>query len=272
VLRHPNIKPIQIGGIWFPQAPSFDDVQTRTFVLHLPGGAHVVAFSPAQTGQAPGATYARKLNALIFFAQYRMANTSASRFPAALQDAVTFYSHLLDMGIPPKNILIAWDSVGGNLVLALLRYIEANPSLLSRPRGALVWSPWVNLTPEAVISHQKSAKNSTDLVPCQILQWGLEAYPPPSSDSSVEVDSYISPAQHPFSTSIPLMLQVGTAEVFHTDVESFARAMAGKAGNRVKYHETPYAPHDLILCGKIMGLQKETDEVVEVARDFFGLR
>jgi acetyl esterase/lipase len=97
-----------------------------------------VAFSPEQTGQAPGATYGRSLNALTFLAQYRVANTPATRFPAALQDAVTFYSQLLDLGIPAKNVVIAGDSAGGNLVLALLRYIEANPTLIPHPRGVLL--------------------------------------------------------------------------------------------------------------------------------------
>jgi hypothetical protein len=47
--------------------------------------------------------------------------------------------------------------------------------------------------------------------------------------------------------------------------------MMGVEGNRVKYHETPHSPHDLILCGKILGMVKETEGVVDVAHKSFGL-
>jgi hypothetical protein len=68
-----------------------------------------------------------------------------------------------------------------------------------------------------------------------------------------------------------MMIQVGSAEVFHADIEAFARAMADISGNCIKYFESPHAPHNLILCRKILGLQKEMDKVVKAAGKFFGL-
>jgi acetyl esterase/lipase len=240
-------------------------------VLHFPGGAFVIATPPLSTGEYPSSVYAKRLNALTFYAQYRVADTPQTRFPAALQDAVTFYTYLLDLGIPAKNIIISGDSAGGNLVIALMRYIEANKGLLPKPQGIISWSPWLDVTPSAVEQYRRSAKARTDLAPWQILQWGLKSYPPPPSESSKEVQAYISPAQHPFSTSIPLLLQVGTCEVFHEHVKSFGDAMAGVEGNIVKYHETPNAPHDLILCGKLLGMGKETEDVVDSAHEFFDI-
>lgn len=271
VLKHPTIKPVPFGGIWFPNAPTSKDIQTQKFVLHLPGGAYAIASPPSRTGEFPSSVFSSKINAITFYAQYRVAATPETRFPAAIQDAVTFYSYLLDLGIPAKNIIISGDSAGGNLVIALLRYIEANKGLFPSPRGAISWPPWVNITTSAVSAYKRSAKSRTDLVPWQILEWGLEAYPPPSTKSSSEVQAYVSPAQHPFSTCTPLLLQVGSAEVFHEDIQAFTQDMAGIEGNRVKYYETPHAPHDLILCGKILGMVKETEDVVELAHEFFNV-
>ena len=53
--------------------------------------------------------------------------------------------------------------------------------------------------------------------------------------------------------------------VFHTRYFSMARI----EGNEVKYYGTPHAPHDLILCGKILVMVKETEDVVEAAKEFF---
>lgn len=273
VLAHTTIKPVPFGAIWFPYAPTPEDIKTKKIVLHLPGGAYVIASPPSSTGQFPSSVYAEKADALTLYAQYRVADTPATRFPAALQDAVTFYAYLLRLGVPAEHIIVSGDSAGGNLVLALLRYIDEYAKTggadLPNPRGAIVWSPWVNVTPAAVAAYKRSAKNSTDLVPWQILAWGLEAYPPPAAEASKAVDPYISPMQHPFATRTPLVVQAGSAEVFCEDACAFARKMAGVEGNRVKYWETPHAPHDLALCGKLLGMVTEAKDVVDVANAFF---
>ena len=52
-------------------------------------------------------------------------NTPTTRVPAALQDAVTIYHHLLSTGIPSTSIILSGTSSGGHLVLGLLRYIAS---------------------------------------------------------------------------------------------------------------------------------------------------
>jgi acetyl esterase/lipase len=270
VLEHPTIKPVPFGAIWFPEVPTADDIQSRKFILHLPGGAYVIASPPSQTGIYPSMVFKRGINAITFYAQYRVAATSEERFPAALQDAVTFYAYLLELGIPAKNIIVSGDSAGGNLVLALLRYIEDSKNILPRPRGAIAWSPWVNVSASAIAEYGKSANFSTDLVPCSILEWGLEAYPPgPLEDLPTEIQAYISPAQHPFTTGTPLVLQAGSLEVFRKDISTLAHEMAALPGNKVKYYETPNAPHDLALCGGILGLEQQTVDAIEAADEYF---
>ena len=46
-----------------------------------------------------------------------------------------------DLHIPPENIIIAGDSAGGGLSLALLLYLRDNGFTL--PGGAILFSPWV---------------------------------------------------------------------------------------------------------------------------------
>lgn len=46
-----------------------------------------------------------------------------------------------DLHISPENIIIAGDSAGGGLSLALLMYLRDNDYPL--PGGAILMSPWV---------------------------------------------------------------------------------------------------------------------------------
>lgn len=71
---------------------------------------------------------------------YRLA--PETRFPGPLHDAVSAYLRLIeDLHIPPENILVAGDSAGGGLSIALLMYLRDNNYPL--PSGAILMSPWV---------------------------------------------------------------------------------------------------------------------------------
>lgn len=71
---------------------------------------------------------------------YRLA--PETKFPGPLHDAVSGYFRLVeDLNIPPENILLAGDSAGGGLCLALLMYLRDNDYPL--PSGAILFSPWV---------------------------------------------------------------------------------------------------------------------------------
>lgn len=64
-------------------------------------------------------------------------------FPGQLHDVVCAYMRLLDLNIAPENILVAGDSAGGGLALALLMYLRDNSYPL--PSGAMLFSPWVGM-------------------------------------------------------------------------------------------------------------------------------
>lgn len=71
---------------------------------------------------------------------YRLA--PETQFPGPLHDAVISYLRLVeDLHIPPENIIIAGDSAGGGLALALLMYLRDENYPL--PGGAILMSPWV---------------------------------------------------------------------------------------------------------------------------------
>ena len=65
-------------------------------------------------------------------------------FPAALDDAVAAYRHLLAEGIAAHKIVCMGDSGGGNLCLSLLLALREEG--LPMPAGAVTLSAWTDLT------------------------------------------------------------------------------------------------------------------------------
>ncbi|RPI20951.1 MAG: alpha/beta hydrolase, partial [Actinobacteria bacterium] len=64
-------------------------------------------------------------------------------YPAALDDSVAGYDWLLASGIEPGRIVVAGDSAGGNLALALLLQLRDAGTPL--PAGAVLLSPVTDL-------------------------------------------------------------------------------------------------------------------------------
>ncbi|KAF2012107.1 alpha/beta-hydrolase [Aaosphaeria arxii CBS 175.79] len=280
VLASGTSKPAAVGGLWFPSpipqseregeaAPSLRDEKV---VLHFAGGAFVLAFGTEENGQDISNIMTRHLKATrTFLAQYRVSSDSQTRFPSAIQDLVTSYHYILSLGIPPANIILSGDSAAGNLILALLRHLSSNPSPhLPPPGGAMLWSPWVHVTPTAGADYTQCRNSAHDLLIPSLLQWGADAYlPEPGKTPPSDVLPFISPLHHAFATTVPLFVHAGGGEAFFDQVNEFTVEMERVQGNRVRFCSTETAPHNLLLAYRGLGLEGEMEVAAESARKFF---
>ncbi|KAM3457609.1 hypothetical protein MY3296_001041 [Beauveria thailandica] len=269
----PSVKPAAQKALWFPRAPPADaSLAAETVVLHFPGGAFVVEVGHEAFGRRAADVMLHGGQAARFvWAQYRLASTPNQGFPAAVQDALTFYAHLLSLGYDAKNIVLSGDSAGGNVALALLRYLEATRAL-ALPRGVMAWSPWVEVTPRAARDFAETNAAATDILTPEFLQWGADAYLPNSGRGlSDEVAGYVSPLHRAFATSVPVFLHAGEAEGFCSSVRRFSDEMEEVNGNkRVRFHGTPHAVHDLLLVWEGQGMRKEAEAAVSDAWETVG--
>ncbi|KAI4860228.1 alpha/beta-hydrolase [Hypoxylon rubiginosum] len=264
-------KPAPVGGLWFPGPPTPEtDLRHEKVVLHFPGGAFVLAFGTPTSGKDVAGVMTRHLKATrTFVAQYRLSTDDSTRFPAALQDLVTFYCHILSLGLDPKNVILSGDSAAGNLVIALLRYLEDLRSpRLPLPGGAMLWSPWVHVTAEAGRDYAGCRNSDKDVLTASVLQWGADAYLPrgkPTADTL----PFISPLHHPFRTSVPLFINAGGSEAFFDSAKDFAREMAEVRGNRIRFHATDLSPHNLLMSHKGLGMNHQMEVAAKDAYSFF---
>ncbi|KAI0970095.1 Alpha/Beta hydrolase protein [Xylaria arbuscula] len=274
VLAPGEATPACVGGLWYP-APLLagsSDVRTAKVVLHFPSGGFVRAYGQESWGKSVSSAVLDFSTAdYIFFAQYRLSVDNATRFPAALQDVLTFYIYLLGLGVDAKNIIVSGDSAGGNLAIGLLRYLESSASSsLPLPRGIMLWSPWVHVTQQAGHDFESSKTSTNDCIVASFLQWGAEAYFP-KRELTAEERSYISPLHYPFHTKVPLFIHAGTAEGFYDSIKEFANQMSKIEGNRIRSHWTDFTTHNIIMAYQGSGFEREMEVAVRDAFHFFEL-
>lgn len=264
------VKPAAVDAIWFPSPLPSDSAELakQKINLHFPGGAFVLAFSHESSGGPIAGMLGKHWQAdRTVWAQYRLAGTPETCFPAAVQDALTFYYYIISLGVDPANIIVSGDSAGGNVAIALARYLQHNQTKLPLPGGVAVFSPWIHVTATAGKDYDREAHSQSDILHSSVLQWGADVYRP-SGKLSPETEAYISPLHHPFELSMPLYVQAGTAEGMHDQIRSFSEEMASMGGNRVLFRSTPLAPHNLPFCHDQFGNTKEFEKSLDEAFEF----
>ncbi len=112
----------------------------RAIVIYFHGGAYIMG--SRNTHRHVGAWLAGKSRARVVMPDYRLAPEHP--FPAAVDDAVTVYRHLLDTGYKASRIAFAGDSAGGGIAFALL--LKAREQGLPDPACVVGFSPWLDLT------------------------------------------------------------------------------------------------------------------------------
>lgn len=256
----PEIKPEAVGATWNPAPFSAQDRNDARVVLHFHGGGYVIGDGrDHDTGFLAKTMLANTPAKYVLCPQYRLSCNAGSRFPAALQDAISSYSYLLnDLGIPAHNIVLSGDSAGANLALSLLRYIADNPAIgLPNPICAWLWSPWVDPINSASGTSFRNHPNAPiDYVNPFFGAWGATTFAPAASTGLTLQHPYISFGDQAFYTPTPLYISSGECEVLLWDNKKLAKQMEAK-GCSVALQIEENAPHDIILVGRLTSFEKE---------------
>ena len=152
-------------------------------------------------------------------------------YPAALEDALAAYQWIMERGYPLEKLIVAGDSAGGGLALALCLYLRDHDIPL--PAGIITMSAWTDLTKSG-----ESYQENFDIDPIfggtmdsLVYQEGYY------KDSNPEIP-YISPVNGDYHGFPPMLMQVGEYEMLLSDTKTVARH-AMDAGVTVKEHIYP---------------------------------
>jgi len=187
-------------GSWF----SRKNAESPVTVLYFHGGGY--SFYPqAYTSFIAQITLAAKSR--TFALDYRL--SPEHRFPAQLDDALNTYHWLLESGTDPDNLILAGDSAGGNLALALL--LQARDLKLPLPSLAIALSPPTNFDSEIV-------GNEFDWIDKPALLRWRDWF----CDPAQRRDPLVSPLWADLHNLPPVYIQAGSTEILYDSIRAFA--------------------------------------------------
>jgi acetyl esterase/lipase len=196
-------------------------------LLYLHGGGYVAC--SIATHRPITAGFAQ--NGLRVFApEYRMAPEHL--FPAAVDDAVAVYRALRER--VPGKIVVAGDSAGGGLALAML--ISLRDSGIELPAAAALFSPWTDLagTGASLVTNDRRCA----MFHGANIRKGAGFY----LGDADPMNPLASPLYADLSHLPPLLIHVGKDETLLDDSTRLAERARG-AGVRVEMKIWPVVPH-----------------------------
>lgn len=202
---------------------------TAGTLLYLHGGGYF-ACSP-QTHRAITGGFARR-SLDVFAPDYRLAPEHP--FPAAVEDAVAAYRGLLADGIPAGTIVVAGDSAGGGLGLAML--VSLRDAGDAMPAGCVLFSPWTDLAATGATLRSNSRRDAF------FEGEGMERITAPYLAGADPRSPLASPLYAELGGLPPLLVHVGSHEVLLDDSRRLAER-ARAAGTPVRLRCWPVVPH-----------------------------
>jgi monoterpene epsilon-lactone hydrolase len=221
--------PVDIDGMPAEGLVPLDADESRQ-ILYLHGGGYVIG-SP-RSHRPTAARLAAEAGCPILVPDYRMGPENP--FPAAVEDGVKAWRHLLDAGIDPARMVIAGDSAGGGLTLATA--LAARDAGLPQPAGLFCISPWANLKQQGPSYARLAAMDP------MISVEGLDEFAAAYLAGADAAHPHASPALSDFTGVAPMLIHVGGAEVLLSDSIAVAEA-AGLAGVDVRLEIWPEMIH-----------------------------
>ena len=217
-MTHIELKNFSMKLLSLKENPSQDHV-----ILQLHGGGYMGAVRNASYVFA-GLYNEVSHGCNVLTPDYRVAPEHP--YPAALEDAVASYQWLLDKGYYGEQIIVAGDSAGGGLAMALCMYLKDHH--MPMPGGVVAMSPWTDLTASG-----ESYETNYERDPLFGNTKDSLIYVNDYAGDHDKMDCYISPLFGDFRGFPPMLIQVGSLEMLLSDSVSVA-AKAREQGIRVR--------------------------------------
>lgn len=230
------------------------DTRKDKVILYTHGGGYVSG-SCADHRAIVAKNFVKGAGAASLLFEYRLAPEHP--YPAAVDDSLAVYRWLLDQGVLPSNIILAGESAGGGLCLALLLAIR--DSEIPLPAAAVAIQPWTDLT---CGSESYGTKHKVSLAP--INSWTVFSKYYVGENNPRH--PWISPLYGDLSGLPPLFIAAGTDDELFDEAVRFAnKAKAAGVEVTIRVGEgmvhcypllPPFVPEARRTLGEICGFIK----------------
>ena len=235
------------GGVKCERVTSPGAVEGRQ-ILYLHGGGYVGGSPRSHRPLAARIAEAARATAIV--ADYRLGPEHAC--PAAVEDAVSVYRWMLDQGVEPEHLVVAGDSAGGGLTLALALQLKALD--LPQPAGLFVISPWADLTLSHATYRSKAADDP------MITRAGLKQSATAYLGGFDARDPRASPVFGDFAGVAPMLIPVGSEEallVKRLSLHPSRRQITIASDNPAYASWTDCEPDSIHIIGRVVWIGRQ---------------
>jgi len=183
-------------------------VSSQPVILYLHGGGWVLGWY--QSHRVLSAHIGKASQSRVLAVNYRLAPENP--FPAALEDCLAAYHWIVNENVAPDRIVIAGDSAGGNLTLAMLMVLRDAGDPL--PAAAVCISPMTDLACTGETFHA----NRDALLTAEFAA-SMARYYRGERDPCLPL---ISPHYGDMRGLPPLLIQAGEYEILLSDAQRIA--------------------------------------------------
>jgi acetyl esterase/lipase len=228
-----TVHPLPTAGSW-PGGERVDAPgagASAPVLLYLHGGGYI-ACSP-ETHRPLVASLARRVTGRAWVPDYRLAPEHP--YPAALDDARGAWRHLVEVeGVAPERVVVAGDSAGGGLALALAMALRDGGGAM--PAALVLFSPWTDLAATGASLEENSERCA--MFAGDTIRRAARFY----AGSADPRTPLLSPLYGDYHGLPPLLLHASRDEVLRDDTVRVAER-ARAAGVPVELALWPHVPH-----------------------------
>lgn len=207
------VTPFAIGDMYAEWVSVNRAHMKKYVILYCHGGGYMTGSCQYARTLTTKLALSTSMDVLCF--DYRLAPEHP--FPAAHEDALKAWDYLMLLGYGARDIIVAGDSAGGNMALALVHRLKMQERLL--PRGIVLMSPWTDLT-----SSGKSYEARADVDPvlnAAYIEQVTQAY----AQGQDLCNPLISPLFGDFTEFPRTYIQVGDNEILLNDSTQLFKKM-----------------------------------------------
>ncbi len=235
-----------------------DGAKPEKLILYVHGGGYVSGSCNDHRGVVSKIAKNTGITNLVY--EYRLAPEYP--YPAAIDDSVKVYQHLLLLGYMPENIVFTGESAGGGLCLALLLALKEQNIAL--PKAAVAISPWTDLS---CSGESYRTKNKVSLAPLD--SWFVFSKHYVGNNNAKH--PHISPLFGKLEGLPPIFINAGDADELYDDGVQFYRK-AKEAGVDITFR----AGVDMVHCYPLLSpffpeATLAMNEIVDFIRKNLGL-
>jgi monoterpene epsilon-lactone hydrolase len=195
---------------------------TNGILIYLHGGGYALGSAKGYRGLVAHLATAAGMTAII--PDYSRA--PEARYPVALEEMVAVYSRLLEDGLDPKSTVIAGDSAGGGLTLALAMALRDRG--IAAPAALGLICPWANLAID--IDQLRPKLRDPLILPSMTAEWA-----PEYAGTIDPMSPGISPVYGDVTDLPPIVMQTAGDDPIRCDALDIARAVAATGAPAVDH-------------------------------------